>query len=67
VGAYAGEQIALWCLVIQERIGLSKVAQAILPYPTRSEAGKRTAGSHYTERLFSAGTRRLVNVLRWFG
>jgi pyruvate/2-oxoglutarate dehydrogenase complex dihydrolipoamide dehydrogenase (E3) component len=67
VGAHAGELIPLWGLAIRERIGLGKIAQAIFPYPTMSEAGKRAAGSHYTDRLFSTRTRHLVHILRWLG
>jgi hypothetical protein len=35
----------------------------IVPYPTLAEAGKRAAGSFFTERLFSHFSRRLVGLL----
>jgi hypothetical protein len=35
----------------------------IVPYPTRSEAGKRAAGSFFVPKLFAAGTKRLVGWL----
>ena len=39
---------------------------SIAPYPTRSEAGKRAAGSYFTEKLFGAGTKRIVRFLLRF-
>ena len=38
----------------------------IAPYPTRGEASKRVAGAFFTEKLFSAGTKRLVSLLSMF-
>ena len=67
VGASAGEQIALWCLVVAKRMSVGDVAGLTLPYPTLAEAGKRAAGSFYTPTLFGERTRRLVRFLRWFG
>ena len=67
VGANAGEQIALWCLVVAKRMSVGDVAGLTLPYPTLAEAGKRAAGSFYTPTLFGERTRRLVRFLRWFG
>ena len=67
VGARAGELVQLWGLVIQERIGIGKVAQMIAPYPTLSEADKRAAGAYYTPKLFSGRTRGLVHFLSRFG
>ena len=67
VGARAGELVQLWGLVIQERIGIGKVAQMIAPYPTLSEADKRAAGAYYTPTLFSSRTRGVVRFLSRFG
>ncbi len=39
------------------------MAGLILPYPTRSEAGKRAAGSAYTAALFAPRVRALVRAL----
>jgi pyruvate/2-oxoglutarate dehydrogenase complex dihydrolipoamide dehydrogenase (E3) component len=63
VGAEAGELILPWVLAIERRLPLSALATTIAPYPTRGEASKRAAGSHFSARLFSAGTRRLVRLL----
>jgi pyruvate/2-oxoglutarate dehydrogenase complex dihydrolipoamide dehydrogenase (E3) component len=66
VGAHAGELIAAWALAISGRLKIGAVASAILPYPTRAEIVKRAAGSYYTPKLFSAGTRRLVGLVQRF-
>jgi pyruvate/2-oxoglutarate dehydrogenase complex dihydrolipoamide dehydrogenase (E3) component len=61
----AGEMIGQWTLAIARRIPLSALAGMIAPYPTRSEAGKRAAGSFFTERLFSRRTKALIRFLGW--
>ena len=43
------------------------MADLIVPYPTRGEAGKRAAGAYYAGTLFSPRTRRLVRLLARFG
>ena len=60
---HAGEMIGQWTLAIARRVPLSALADLIAPYPTRAEAGKRAAGSHFTSRLFSDRTRALVRLL----
>jgi pyruvate/2-oxoglutarate dehydrogenase complex dihydrolipoamide dehydrogenase (E3) component len=67
LGAAAGEQIAAWALAISQRLKIGAMANLIMPYPTRGEAGKRAAGSFYTPTLFSPRTRRLVRLLARFG
>lgn len=64
VGRGAGELILPWVLAMQNGLGLKSMAQVIAPYPTLGEIGKRAAGSFFTARLFSAGTRRLVRLLQ---
>jgi pyruvate/2-oxoglutarate dehydrogenase complex dihydrolipoamide dehydrogenase (E3) component len=64
VGAGAGDQLALWCLAVAQRMKVGAVAGLILPYPTRAEAGKRAAGEYYTAKLFSERTRALVRLLQ---
>jgi pyruvate/2-oxoglutarate dehydrogenase complex dihydrolipoamide dehydrogenase (E3) component len=59
----AGEMIGQWSLAIARKIPLSALAGLIAPYPTRSESGKRAAGSFFTERLFSERTKKLVRLL----
>lgn len=60
---HAGEMIGAWTLAIARKIPLSAMAGMIVPYPTRSEAGKRAAGTRYAAHLFAPGTRRLVRLL----
>ena len=63
----AGEMLGTWTLAIAERTRLSRLAGMIVPYPTRSEAGKRAAASRFAPRLFSPGTKRLVGWLQRLG
>jgi len=59
----AGEMIGQWTLAIARKIPLSALAGLIVPYPTRSEAGKRAAGSYFAAKLFSERTKMLVRLL----
>lgn len=67
VGAHAGELLAPWCLAVSQRLKIGAMAGLVLPYPTLGETSKRAAGSHFTPRLFSRTTRRLVRFLARFG
>jgi pyruvate/2-oxoglutarate dehydrogenase complex dihydrolipoamide dehydrogenase (E3) component len=60
---HAGEMISLWSLAIARRVKLSSLAGLIVPYPTRSEAGKRAVGTYFATSLFSARTRAIVRLL----
>ena len=55
VGAQAGEMLHMISMAISNKIKISGLAGIISPYPTRSEAVKRAAGSWYTETLFGEG------------
>jgi pyruvate/2-oxoglutarate dehydrogenase complex dihydrolipoamide dehydrogenase (E3) component len=59
----AGEMIGLYALMIAQRIKLSALAGLMLPYPTRSEAGKRAVGAMLAEKLFAPGPSALVKLL----
>lgn len=59
----AGEMIQPWIIAIQNRLKIGAMASYIAPYPTYGEASKRAAGSYFTPKLFSDGTRRLVRLL----
>ncbi|HEX4173582.1 MAG TPA: FAD-dependent oxidoreductase [Acetobacteraceae bacterium] len=59
----AGEIISLWGLAIAQRIRLSALASQIIPYPTRTEAGKRAAGTWFLPRLFAPHSKQLVRLL----
>ncbi|MEX2631635.1 MAG: FAD-dependent oxidoreductase [Tistlia sp.] len=67
VGAQAGELILPWVLAVGGRRRIGELAQAIVPYPTRSEASKRAAAGYLLPRLFSERTRRLVRLLSRLG
>lgn len=59
----AGELIHSWTLALQAGLKMSAMAGTIAPYPSWSEASKRAAGAFFTERLFSARTKKLVQFL----
>ena len=63
----AGDQIMAWSLAISQGLKIGAMANLIVPYPTRGEAGKRAAGSFYTPTLFAPRTKRLVRLLARFG
>jgi pyruvate/2-oxoglutarate dehydrogenase complex dihydrolipoamide dehydrogenase (E3) component len=67
LGAEAGELILPWALAVARRLKIRAVAELIVPYPTRGEAGKRAAGEFYAPRLFSPVTRGLVRLLARLG
>jgi pyruvate/2-oxoglutarate dehydrogenase complex dihydrolipoamide dehydrogenase (E3) component len=67
IGAHAGELIQVWVLAIGQGLNIKALAGMIAPYPTLGEVSKRAAGSFFTPRLFSPGTRKLVRFLSWFG
>ena len=67
LGAGAGDLILPWALAISQKLKIGALANLVVPYPTRGEAGKRAAGSFYTPALFSRRTRRLVRFLARFG
>ncbi|HMB77589.1 MAG TPA: FAD-dependent oxidoreductase, partial [Kiloniellaceae bacterium] len=67
LGTAAGESIHAWILAVAKGLKIGDMAGYIAPYPTRGEAGKRAAGSYYTEKLFGEGTKRLVRFLARFG
>ncbi|CAA9253412.1 MAG: Mercuric ion reductase [uncultured Acetobacteraceae bacterium] len=60
----AGEMAGLYGLMIGRGLPMSALAGMVLPYPTLSEAGKRAASDHYTPRLLSPTTKRLIGWLK---
>ena len=67
VGAHAGELIGLWALAVSKGLKIGDIAGTILPYPTLGEVSKRAAGQYFTQKLFTARTRRIVQFLAKFG
>ncbi|MFC1537112.1 dihydrolipoamide dehydrogenase, partial [Pseudomonadota bacterium] len=66
VGLHAGELIQPWILAISQKMKVGAMATMIAPYPTLAEANKRIAGSFYTDKLFSEGTKKLIRFLMRF-
>ena len=64
VGERAGELIQTWVLALHNGLRIGSMAQFVAPYPTLGEASKRAAGSHYTPKLFSGRTRKIVRFLQ---
>jgi pyruvate/2-oxoglutarate dehydrogenase complex dihydrolipoamide dehydrogenase (E3) component len=67
LGSAAGDLILPWALAISQKLKIGAMANLVVPYPTRGEAGKRAAGAYYTPALFSPRTRWLVRLLARFG
>ena len=67
LGAGAGDLIMPWGLAISQQLKIGALANLIVPYPTRGEAGKRAAAAFYTPALFSPRTRRIVRFLAQLG
>lgn len=67
LGAGAGELILPWALAVSQKLKIGAVANLVVPYPTRGEAGKRAAGNFFAPALFSPRTRRIVRFLARFG
>lgn len=59
----AGEMIGLSGLAIRRKAPLSALVNMVLPYPTRAEAGKRSAGTLFIDRLSATRTWLLVRAL----
>ncbi len=66
-GPGAGEQIALWSMMLANRMKLSALAGTVLPYPTMAELSKRAASAYFTPKLFDNPLiKRVVRaVQRW--
>ena len=67
VGPAAGDLIAPWSLALSQGMNIRAMAGVVLPYPTRSEAGKRAAIEFFAPAWRSPRLRRLIAILRKFG
>jgi pyruvate/2-oxoglutarate dehydrogenase complex dihydrolipoamide dehydrogenase (E3) component len=67
VGAQAGELIAPWTLAIGQGLNIRAMAQVVVPYPTRGEAGKRAAMGFFALAAANPIVRRTIRWLRRLG
>ncbi len=67
VGHGAGELISFWALAIAQGLDARAIANLVIPYPTRSEIGKRAAIDFFTPSLTGRMLRRIIAFLRLFG
>lgn len=67
VGDQAGELIAMWTLAVTQKLNIRAIAGLVLPYPTRSEIGKRAAVSFFASSLTGVFVKRIIAFLRLFG
>lgn len=67
VATGAGDLIAPLTLAVTHRLGLSKFASTILPYPTQAEVLKKAANQWRRTRLSPAVQRLLGHWFRWTG
>jgi len=62
-GPLAGELLGEWAAVFAGKVGLSKLAGAVHPYPTLAEINKRAAGKVLSPKLFSDKVRKGLSFL----
>ena len=67
VGAQAGELIAAWSLAVRRGLNVRAFADAVLPYPTLGEVGKRAAMSYFAPAAANPWVRGIIALLRQFG
>jgi pyruvate/2-oxoglutarate dehydrogenase complex dihydrolipoamide dehydrogenase (E3) component len=65
VSAHAGETISEIALAMTAKLGLTRVAKTIHPYPTQAEAFKRAADMFQRSRLTPRLARAMTSFLRW--
>lgn len=66
-GKGAGELITPWTLAVTRGLDVRAMTGIVIPYPTRSEIGKRAAIDFFTPGLTSPLLRRIITFLRLFG
>ncbi len=66
-GAGAAEMITMWSLLIANGQSLRHVRNAIVPYPTMTEIGKRAVIAYYTPLTRTPFVRAIIRLLRRFG
>ena len=64
VGQQAGELILPWVIAMSQDLKISAMAQVVAPYPTRSEASRRVAVSHYAGFVTTPSTRLVIKAVK---
>ncbi len=60
LGPHAGELISEWIAAMNGRVGLSKIASAVHPYPTLAEINKKAVTSFYADKIFSGRVKKAL-------
>jgi len=58
LGPHAGDLLSEWVAIMNGKVGLSRIASAIHPYPTLGEINKKVVGSIFSKKLFSNKVRK---------
>src|SRR5438477_403921 len=67
VGTQAGELIAPWALAVQRGLNIRAFAEAVLPYPTLGEIGKRAAMTYFAPGATNPWVRCIIALVRRLG
>lgn len=62
-GPGAGELLGVWSTFFAGGLSLSRLAGAVMPYPTLGEISRRVAGSVVSEKLFSEKVRKGLSLI----
>jgi pyruvate/2-oxoglutarate dehydrogenase complex dihydrolipoamide dehydrogenase (E3) component len=61
----AGELIALWAVMLTNRLKMKAMSDTVLPYPTLAEIGKRATGAYFSAKLFDSPlVRKVVSAVQ---
>jgi len=63
LGPRAGDLIGEWATVLSGGVRLSKLAQAVHPYPTLAEINKRVASEYLAPKVFEGVAPKLLKVI----
>lgn len=58
LGPHAGDLLGEWVAAMNGKVGLSKIASAIHPYPTLGEINKKVAGTVFSPKIFSSTVKK---------
>ncbi len=67
VAEHAGEMISEFTIAMVNKLGLSRIGAAIHPYPTQSDAIRRTADLHRRTKLTPFAKRLFARYFAWTG